>query len=116
MGVERGVIHIRCSIKKDIFGPKLGRGIPHGDHPGGQHKQVVFWVYRHNCSKEIKGYLKKNQFYAKKCIFALKMHFLAPKMVILGTYKKTESAQSCLRIWGSYDPLESVSSEPKKGG
>ena len=31
------------------------------------------------------------------------------------TYQKTEVIQSYLRIWGTYDPIESGPSEPKKG-
>ena len=34
----------------------------------------------------------------------------------MGTYRKTEGIQSCLRIWGSYDPIELSPPEPKKGG
>ena len=33
----------------------------------------------------------------------------------MGTYLKTEGIQSCLRIWGSYDPIGSNPSETKKG-
>ena len=32
------------------------------------------------------------------------------------TYRKTEGIQSYLRIWGTYDPIESDPSEPKKWG
>ena len=32
------------------------------------------------------------------------------------TYQKTEVIQSYLRIWGTYDPIESGASEPKKWG
>ena len=32
------------------------------------------------------------------------------------TYRKTEVIQSYLRMWGSYDPIESGPSEPKKWG
>ena len=32
------------------------------------------------------------------------------------TYRKTEGIQSYLRIWGTYDPIESGPSEPKKWG
>ena len=31
-------------------------------------------------------------------------------------YRKTEVIQSHLRIWGTYDPIESDSSDPKNGG
>ena len=34
----------------------------------------------------------------------------------MGTYRKTEAIQSCLRIRGSYDAIESGPSEPKKRG
>ena len=32
------------------------------------------------------------------------------------TYQKTEGTQSYLRIWGTYDPIESGPSDPKKIG
>ena len=32
------------------------------------------------------------------------------------TYRKTEVIQSYLRIWGTYDPIESGPSDPKKWG
>ena len=32
------------------------------------------------------------------------------------TYRKTEGIQSYLRIWGTYDPIESAQSDPKKWG
>ena len=32
------------------------------------------------------------------------------------SYRKTEVIQSYLRMWGSYDPIESGPSEPKKWG
>ena len=32
------------------------------------------------------------------------------------TYRKTKVIQSYLRIWGTYDPIESGSSDPKKWG
>ena len=32
------------------------------------------------------------------------------------TYQKTEVIQSYLRIWGTYDPIESGPSDPKKWG
>ena len=32
------------------------------------------------------------------------------------TYRKTEGIQSYLRIWGTYDPIESGPSDPKKWG
>ena len=34
----------------------------------------------------------------------------------MGTYLKTEGIQSCLRIWGIYDPIELGPFEPKNGG
>ena len=32
------------------------------------------------------------------------------------TYRKTKVIQSCLRIWGTYDPIESGPYDPKKWG
>ena len=34
----------------------------------------------------------------------------------MGTYRKIEGIQSYLRIWGSYNPIESGLSETQKGG
>ena len=34
----------------------------------------------------------------------------------MATYRKTEVIQSYLRIWGTYDPIESGPSDPKKWG
>ena len=57
------------------------------------------------------------------CIFGLvKGHFglLGPKngppSGQTATYRKTKVIQSCLRIWGTYDPIESGPYDPKKWG
>ena len=66
----------------------------------------------------------------KNIISGQKTSLLGPKRAILGNqgpwnsppsgqtarYRKTEGIQSYLRIWGTYDPIESELSDPKKGG
>ena len=59
---------------------------------------------------------------AKKSIFGpQKSHFgqsgpkNGPPSGQTATYRKTKVIQSYLRIWGTYDPIEPVPSEPKKG-
>ena len=66
----------------------------------------------------------------KKLISGQETALLGPKRVILGNkgpwnsppsgqtarYRKTEGIQSYLRIWWTYDLIESELSDPKKGG
>ena len=66
---------------------------------------------------------KKNGFGPKNSIFGpQKGHFgqsgprNGPPSGQTATYRKTEGIQSYLRIWGTYDPIESGPSEPKKWG
>ena len=66
---------------------------------------------------------KKNGFGPKNSIFGpQKGHFgqsgprNGPPSGQTTTYRKTEGIQSYLRIWGTYDPIESGSSDPKKWG
>ena len=54
--------------------------------------------------------------YAKKCQNPARRPKNDPPSGQTATYRKTEVIQSCLRIWGTYDPIESGSSEPKKWG
>merc|ERR1711911_504397 len=65
----------------------------------------------------------KKCFWAKNSIFGpQKGHFgqSGPRNDPPGgqtaTYRKTEGIKSYLRIWGTYDPIESGPSEPKKWG
>ena len=65
----------------------------------------------------------KNWFLAKKPTFGPKKgHFgqsgpkNGPPSGQTATYRKTKVIQSYLRIWGTYDPIESGSSDPKKWG
>ena len=66
---------------------------------------------------------KKTGFGPKNSIFGpQKGHFgqlgpqNGPPSDQTGTYRKAEGIQSYLRTWGSYDPIESSSSEAKKKG
>ena len=66
----------------------------------------------------------------KNMVLGQKTAFLDPKRAIFGqlgpqngppsgqtgTYGKTECIQSYLRIWGTYDPIESGPADPKKMG
>merc|ERR1711860_418268 len=65
----------------------------------------------------------KKWFRAKNSIFGpQKGHFgqsgprNGPPSGQMATYRKTEVIQSYLRIWGTYDPIESGPADPKKWG
>ena len=65
---------------------------------------------------------KKNYFGPKNSTLGLKKgHFgqsgpwNSPPSNQTVTYRKTKGIQSYLRIWGTYDPIESSPSEPRKG-
>ena len=54
--------------------------------------------------------------YAKKCQNPARRPKNDPPSGQTATYRKTEVIQSCLRIWGTYDPIESGPYDPKKMG
>ena len=54
--------------------------------------------------------------YAKKCQNPARRPKNDPPSGQTATYRKTEVIQSYLRIWGTYDPIESGPSDPKKWG
>ena len=54
--------------------------------------------------------------YAKKCQNPARRPKNDPPSGQTATYRKTEVIQSCLRIWGTYDSIESGPSDPKKWG
>ena len=85
-----------------------------------RHKNVVFLVSGHDGNEEIGGCAQQIDFWPKN-------RLLGPKRGTLGNrgrktarqtaiYRKTKVIQSYLRIWGTYDPIESGSSDPKKWG
>merc|ERR1739846_277096 len=59
---------------------------------------------------------KKPTFGPKKGHFGQSGPRNGPPSGQTATYRKTEGIQSYLRIWGTYDPIESGSSDPKKWG
>ena len=78
---------------------------------------------RHDGNKAFGGCLRKIDFCPKNSIFGLKKGSFgqsgpenSPPSSQMGTYRKTKGIQSCLRIWGSYDPIELSQPEPKKWG
>ena len=117
-----------CSVKKSDFeanfGPKTCPCTPqelarHYD----KHENIVFLVPSHHKSKKIGGCPEKMDFWPKNNTFGpKKAHFgqSSPKNGLLSgqtaTYRKTKGIQSCLMIWGTYDPIELGPSDPKKWG
>ena len=59
---------------------------------------------------------RKQHFVPKKSHFGQSGLRNSPPSGQTATYRKTEGTQSYLRIWGTYDPIESGPSEPKKWG
>merc|ERR1739842_238675 len=59
---------------------------------------------------------QKNTFGPKKGHFGQSGPKNGPPSGQTATYRKTKVIQSYLRIWGTYDPIESGSSDPKKWG
>ena len=87
-----------------------------------QHENVVSLVSCHDGKEKIGGFAKK-LFWAENSTFGPKKgHFGQsgprndPPSGQTATYQKTEGIQSYLRIWGTYDPIESGPSDPKNGG
>ena len=118
----------RCSVKKSDFGANFGpKTCPctpqelarHYD----KHENIVFLVPSHDSSKKFGGCPQKMDFGPKNSTFGpKKAHFgqSGPKNGLpsgqTATYRKTKGIQSCLMIWGTYDPIESGPSDPKKWG
>ena len=117
-----------CSVKKSDFeanfGPKTCPCTPqelarHYD----KHENIVFLVPSHDSSKKFGGCPQKMDFGPKNSTFGpKKAHFgqsgpkNGPPSGQTATYRKTKGIQSCLMIWGTYDPIESGPSDPKKWG
>ena len=124
---KKGWFH-RCSVKKcRIFGQKCSFLAPNPffsypsnffcHHHDGTPKRQHFSV------ESFARVSTKKWFRAKNSIFGpQKGHFgqsgprNGPPGGQTATYQKTEGIQSYLRIWGTYDPIESGPSEPKKWG
>ena len=88
-----------------------------------QHINIVILVSHHDDNKTIGVCPQTNYFGPKKSYFGPKKgHFgqpgplNGPSSGQTVTYRKTEGIQSYPRIWGTYDPIESDPSDPKKGG
>ena len=83
---------------------------------GHQKDNIFVLTPLHGCSQK-NGFGPKNSFFGPQ-----KGHFgqLGPRNGPPGgqtaTYRKTEGIQSYLRIWGTYDPIESWPFELKKWG
>ena len=73
-----------------------------------RHKNVVFLVSGHD-GNEYSPTPKKGH-------FGQSGPKNGPPSGQTATYRKTKVIQSYLRIWGTYDPIESGSSDPKKWG
>ena len=58
---------------------------------------------------------KNSTFGPKKAHFGQSGPKNGPPSGQTATYRKTKGIQSCLMIWGTYDPIESGPSGPKKG-
>ena len=117
-----------CSANKSDFGANFGpKTCPctpqelarHYD----KHENIVFLVPSHDSSKKFGGCPQKMDFGPKNSTFGpKKAHFgqSGPKNGLpsgqTATYRKTKGIQSCLMIWGTYDPIESGPSDPKKWG
>ena len=71
---------------------------------------------QHFCADPVAIGSKKQQFWLKKGHIRQSLPENGPPSSPMDTYWKTEGIQSYLRIWVSYDPIESGPSEAKKGG
>ena len=95
--------------------------------------QFTFWnfsnvntikcIFAHDSSKKFGGCPQKMDSGPKNSTFGpKKAHFgqsgpkNGPPSGQTATYRKTKGIQSCLMIWGTYDPIESGPSDPKKWG
>ena len=85
-------------------------------------KTLSFWCLVMMVTKKLED-VHKNWFWAENSVFGAKNgHFgqsgprNGPPSGQTATYRKTKVIQSYLRIWGTYDPIESGSSDPKKWG
>ena len=83
-------------------------------------KTLSLWYLVMMVRKKLED-LQKKLFWAENSTFGPKKgHFGQsgprndPPSGQTATYQKTEGIQSYLRIWGTYDPIESGPSEPKK--
>ena len=105
--------------KMQFFGPKSiffrTRPIFFVTTMTGHQKDNIFLL------NPLHGCPQKNGFRPKNSIFGpQKGHFgqsgprNGPPGGQTATYQRTEGIQSYLRIWGTYDPIESGPSEPKK--
>ena len=85
-------------------------------------KTLSLWYLVMMVRKKLED-LQKKLFWAENSTFGPKKgHFGQsgprndPPSGQTATYQKTEGIQSYLRIWGTYDPIESGPSDPKKWG
>ena len=86
-------------------------------------KKLSFWCLvmmvtkkLEDVHKRLKSGQKNITFGPKKGHFGQSVTRNGPPSGQTATYRKTEGIQSYLRIWGTYDPIESGPSDPKKWG
>ena len=120
--------YVGVALKNLILRPILGQKhvlAPPRSLPGIMinMKTLSFWCPVIIEAKNLEDAHKKMDFGPKNSTFGpKKAHFgqLGPKNGLpsgqTATYRKTKGIQSCLMIWGTYDPIESGPSEPKKMG
>ena len=83
---------------------------------GHQKDNIFVLTPLHGCSQK-NGFGPKNSFFGpQKGHFGQSGPRNGPPGGQTATYQKTEGIQSYLRIWGTYDPIESDPSDPKKWG
>ena len=104
--------------KKLIFGPKKGLYTPPRSLPSNMRniKILSFWCPVGMLTKILEDVQKEVGFGPKKGHFGQPGPWNGPSRGQTVTYRKTEGIQSYPRIWGTYDPIESDPSVPKKGG
>ena len=120
--------YVGVALKNLILRPILGQKhvlAPPRSLPGIMinMKTLSFWCPVIIEAKNLEDAHKKMDFGPKNSTFGpKKAHFgqSGPKNGLpsgqTATYRKTKGIQSCLMIWGTYDPIESGPSDPKKWG
>ena len=120
--------YVGVALKNLILRPILGQKhvlAPPRSLPGIMinMKTLFFWCPVIIKAKNLEDAQKKMDFGPKNSTYGpRKAHFgqSSPKNGLpsgqTATYRKTKGIQSCLMIWGTYDPIESGPSDPKKWG
>ena len=108
-----------CNFILNIFSPCIPpRRLPIMSNK----KTLSLWCFVMIVLKKLGDLHKKMILVRKQHFWAQKGHFgqsgprNGPPSGQTATYRITEGIQSYLRIWGTYDPIESGPSDPKKWG